>query len=106
MYGGHGNRKFYIDQVNRIELEHSNKLPQTKYTNEELQAGFEKLASDFGSYSTLVYMEEKTGTSSKELLTWSLGEYYYRIEYYAWQGSVMKKYNDIINKKMNRKGKR
>jgi hypothetical protein len=104
MYGGLGHWKFYIAEVSRIESEHSSKLPPSSYSNAEAQAGFDKLAKDFGSYATLVFMEEKTGRPDKELLTWSVNEFNYRLSYYAWQGHVQKKYNDIINKP--RKGKK
>lgn len=98
MYGGHGHRKFYLGEIDRIESEHQSLLPESKYTVQEIQAGFDKLAKDFGAYTTLVFMEEKTGTCAKELLTWPLVEYNYRIRYYAWQAHVQKKYSDIVNK--------
>lgn len=103
MHGGLGHRKFYIAEVDRIESEHSSKLPPASYSNEEIQAGFKNLAESSGPYGPLVLMEEKTGTPYKELLTWSVNEYNHRLWYYAWQGFVQKKYNDIINKPKGKK---
>ena len=103
MHGGLGYWKFYITEVDRIESQHSGKLPPSRYTMEEIQAGFKNLAESYGSYSTLVYMEEKTGLGMKELLTWSVYEYNHRLEYYAWQAHTQKNYQDIMNRKANRK---
>lgn len=103
MHGGPGHWKFYLTEVDRIESEHQRQLPESKYTVEEIQAGLDKLAKAYGTYSTLVFMEEKTGRTSEELEQWSLNKYLYRMRYYAWQGFYQKRYSDIMSKPKKRK---
>lgn len=98
MYGGHGYRPFYISEVDRIEAQHTGKLPDSSYSNAEVQAGFKRLSSAYGPILTIINLEEKTNLKEEEILQWPVQKFYFRIEVYAWQAYTMKKYNDIINK--------
>lgn len=99
MYGGHGYRPFYATEAGRISKEHQSKLPPTYYTDSEVQAGFPKLAEDFGFGLTMVFLEEKTGLTEEQIMTWELAKTYYRLRIYSWQAFVQKKYNEIENRK-------
>lgn len=99
MFGGLGHRKFYVNEIDRLESEHREKLPGSKYTNEEIQAGFDRLANAFGFYGTLLYMEKETGFKRKELENWTVYEFNANIQYLAWQAKAIKDYHDIMTKK-------
>lgn len=98
MYGGLGYWKFYITEVDRIELEHQSRLPEGKYTNEEIQAGFKRVADAFGISLTLDNLVEKTRVKEDELLTWSVKRLYYTVERFAWSADAQKKYSKIMTK--------
>ncbi len=99
MSGGTWHRKFYLSEIDRIDAQHRARLPETKYTVEEVQAGFDRLSSTFGFYGTLLYLEKETGHSRKELLTWSVYAFNYNIVYLAHQGATMKRYSEIMRNK-------
>jgi len=99
MYGGLGDRKFYIGEVARIEQWHSSNLPPQGYTPEQTEAGYERLATKFGFYSTLLFMEKVTPFKRTELLEWTVEEFKHNLRYIAWQGYTNDKYEEIMKKK-------
>lgn len=99
MSGGTWHRKFYISEIDRIELQHRSRLPPAGYTPEELQAGFDRMATSFGFYSTLLYMEKETGYKRKELLEWSVYDFNYNIVYLAHRTATVKRYSEIMRNK-------
>lgn len=103
MYGGHGHRKFYVTEVNRVEEQHQAKLPDSKLSMAELQAGFKELADDFGSYSTLLYLEKETGYKRSELENWTVYAFNFNLQYLARQAACQKKYSEIMNRPKKKK---
>ena len=106
MYGGLGCRKFFIDEVGRIERQHREKLPKTSYTPEEVEAGFERLAKSFGVSSTLFYLEKETKYTVDELTELTVYKIYHRLQYLAWYNHTLKEYDKIQNRKMEERSKR
>ena len=96
MYGGHGRWKFYIGEVDRIESARVKNLPKSEYTDAQIQAGFEKLASKFGFFGTLLFMEKETPYKRHELLNWTVAEFYTNFAYIAWHNHMTKKYRQIL----------
>jgi hypothetical protein len=105
MCGGHGCRKFYLNEIDRIELAHQSKLPESRLTNKEIQAGFQRLGVAYGPLLSIFNIEERTSYKEDEILTWPLSRFYNRIEIYAWQAHTQKKYQEIVTPK-DKKGKR
>lgn len=99
MLGGHGHRKFYLNEVDRIESEYHKTLPEIQYTSEEIQAGFDSMARTFGFFSTLLFVEKESGINRNEILKWPVKEFKNNMTYLAWQGFTMKKHNEIMSKK-------
>lgn len=105
MHGGLGARKFFINEVNRIEEHHRKNLPKSSYTTEEDQAGFPALARSFGVYATLLYLEKETPFNRKELEQMSVYEVYHNLRYLAWYSKTAKKYSKIMEDKADRESK-
>ena len=99
MYGGHGHRKFYISEVTRIEAKHKSALPPGGYTPQQVEAGYDKLAANFGFYHTLLFMEKVTPYKRTELLEWTVMEFKHNLRYIAWQNYTDEKYRDIVSNK-------
>src|SRR5438309_800558 len=99
MHGGLGRGKFYIGEVSRIESWHSENLPPSGYTPEQIEAGFERLANKFDFYHTLLYMEKVTPYKRTELLEWSVMDFKFNLRYLAWQGWTNEQYQKIMEKK-------
>ena len=99
MHGGHGCRKFYVGEVDRIDRQHQEKLPKSEYSNEEIQAGFDRLASTFGFTGTLHYLVKELGVyKEEEIERWELYRFNHKLVYLAWQSYTVKEYNKIISK--------
>lgn len=96
MWGGHGDRKFYLDEVDRIESARIAQLPKSNYTDAQIQAGFERIQRTFGFYSTLLYMENSTSYKRDELLMWTVAEFYTNFAYLAWTSHALEKYHQIL----------
>jgi hypothetical protein len=96
MYGGHGRRKFYLSEVDRIESARVKNLPKGEYTDAQTQAGFPKLARTFGFLYTLRYMEKVTPYKRHELLDWTVAEFYTNFALEAWEGNIIKRYRQIL----------
>lgn len=96
MRGGHGHRKFYSIEVNRIEGERVRNLPKGGYTDAQIQAGFEKLARTFGFLGTLRLMEKETPYRRDELLKWTVAEFYTNFAMIAWENQMNKNYRQIL----------
>lgn len=103
MRGGLGYRKFYYSEVKRIEEAYKKSLPLGGYTPEEMEAGYQRLADQFGFFSTLLFMEKETPYTRDELLEWPVGKFQYNLCYIAWKNYIDKKYGDIIKKKGEKK---
>lgn len=99
MYGGHGYRKFYLSEIGRIDDRYQSQVAPSKYSNEEVLAGFDRLAEKFGFYSTLLYMEKETPFNRKELLEWSVSEFNYNLVYLSHYNATIKRYQEALNKK-------
>ncbi len=99
MYGGHGNRKFYVTEIHRIETEHKNRLPKSRISDEEIQAGFERLNTKYGFFSTLNHLEKELPFTRDQIERWSVREFHYQVEYLRDLGEVTKRYSDIITKR-------
>lgn len=100
MRGGHGNRKFYRYEVDRIESFYQSQYPKsTGYTTQEIEAGFESLAKQFGFFHTLLFMEAQTPYNRDQLEKWTVAEFKNNLLYLAHHGKVMKRYQELINKK-------
>lgn len=99
MWGGHGNRKFYPQEVKRIEEQLKQSLPVGGYSPKEIEAGYQKLANQFGFFGTLLFMEKETPYKRDELLKWSVGEFHLNLSYIAWRNKVEKRYSELINEK-------
>ena len=99
MRGGHGHRKFYLIEIGRIDDRHQKQVAESKYSNEEVLAGFDRLAEKFGFYSTLLYMEKETPFNRKELLNWSVSEFNFNVVYLSHYNATVKRYQEILNKK-------
>lgn len=83
MRGGHGHRKFFLSETNRIETEFKKNLPPSKYSAEEIQAGFDKLSGAYGFYGTLLFMEKETPYNRDELERWSVKRFKGNVLYLA-----------------------
>lgn len=105
MYGGHGYRKFYISEIDRIESEHQAKLPESRLTADEVQAGFDRLSTSFGPFLTILNIEETTSYKESEILEWQLNKFYFRIQAMAWRAFTQRKHSDLMVKKSNKKKK-
>jgi hypothetical protein len=105
MYGGLGYRKFYLTEIDRIESEHQSRLPESRLTSKEVQAGFQRLGTAYGPLLSIFNIEERTSYKEDEILTWPLSRFYNRIEIYAWQAHTQKKYQELMAPK-DKKGKR
>lgn len=88
-----------MGEIRRLEKWHSDNLPPGGYTKEQVEAGYDKLAGNFGFYHSLVFMEEVTPFTRKELLEWPLQEFKHNLRYIAWKNYTDKKYADIMKKK-------
>lgn len=99
MRGGHGHRKFYLAEVKRIEKSFKDNSPPGGYSEDEVSAGYPKLAEKFGFYSTLLFMEVQTQYQRHELLEWTVAEFQYNLLYISWKAHFDKKYSDIIKNK-------
>lgn len=96
MRGGLGHRKFYLNELGRIESARVEKLPKTSYTDAQIEAGFEKLQRTFGFLGTLRHMEKETPYKRDELLKWSVAEFHTEFMYLAWESKIMKDYGRIL----------
>jgi hypothetical protein len=99
MYGGLGHRKFYLGEVSRIEERHRTSLPPGGYSPEQVEAGLDKLAANFGFYHTLRYMEKITPFKRTEILEWSVAEFKHALRYEAWSGHFTEKYHEVLKRK-------
>ncbi len=106
MWGGHGHRKFYLNEADRIERERIANLPKGGYSDAQIEAGFERLQRTFGFLGTLLYMEKETPYKRHELLLWSVAEFNTNFAYLAWHGHFMEKYAEIQKRKQELKAKR
>ena len=102
MWGGHGHRKFYLAEVSRIDQRHQSQIVKSEYTNDEIQAGFDRLGQKFGFYGTLLYLEKETPFNRKELLKWSVAEFNYNLVYLSHYNNTIKKYQEILDLKLKR----
>lgn len=103
MHGGLGFGKFFNSEVDRIEQHHQQNLPKTAYTPEEIEAGFNRLASAFGVSGTLFYLQSIPPYYTKaELEAMQLNQVYHWLRYLAWEGDTKKKYSKIMERKMNK----
>jgi hypothetical protein len=96
MYGGHGHRPFYVNEADRIETKHQADLPASKYSTEEVRAGFKELAITFGIQLTLDNLVEKTRCKADEILTWPVIKFHNTVKRFAWQAQVQRKYQEIM----------
>ena len=103
MFGGPGNRKFYVSEIDRIEKSFSDKSPKTALTPEEIEAGYQKLAGSFGFYRTLLFMEKKTPYKRDELLKWSVQQFKHNLLFLSWESFTDQRYQDILEKKHKKK---
>ena len=99
MWGGHGHRGFYFNEIKRIEKDYKDNAPPSGYSEDEVSAGYPKLAEKFGFYSTLLFMEVQTQHKRSELTMWSVSEFQYNLLYISWKAYFDKKYADIIKAK-------
>ncbi len=83
MRGGHGHRKFFLSETNRVEAEFKSQLPPAKFSAEEIQAGFDKLSSLYGFYGTLLFLEKETPFNRKQLERWPVNEFKANVLYLA-----------------------
>ena len=95
MRGGHGHRKFFLSEVSRLEVEFKNQLPPSKYSAEEIQAGFDKLAQGYGFYGTLLYLEKETPFTRDELERWSVKRFKGNVLYLARWNHAKKILDDL-----------
>lgn len=99
MYGGPGNRKFYISEVKRIESWHSAQMPPGGYTPEQVEAGYEKVAKAFGFSYTLRFMEKNTPYKRAEILEWPIVNLKSMLQVIAWENYTDRQYAEIMKKK-------
>ncbi len=99
MRGGLGSGKFYVSEVGRIEQNHAANLPPTGYTDEQIQAGYEKLAKSFGFYSTLLFMEKQTPFTRDQLLEWTVRDFKFNLRYISWKNHIDEEYAKIMRDK-------
>ena len=99
MWGGLGNRKFYVTEIDRIERKWSDQSPKSKLTNEEIEAGYDRLAKTFGFYRTLLFMEKKTPYKRDELLKWSVQKFKHNLLFLSWESYTDQKFSEILEKK-------
>lgn len=99
--GGACHWKFYIGEVDRIELKHRSQLPQEDYSMEEVQAGFKGLGEKYGNYGTLKSVaKENNVTIDIVLASWAVYRYYREVGYLADNNYVIRKYHEIMTKKI------
>lgn len=103
MCGGHGCRKFYIGEARRIEAEHQDRLPDSRYTVDEIAAGFDRLSAAYGVSLTIDNLVKETLEKEREIMCWKVSRFYYTIERFAWKAYTEKKYSEIQNKKLRKK---
>ena len=83
MRGGHGHRKFFLSQTDRIEAEFKSQLPPSQYSAEEIQAGFDKITGAYGFYGTLLFMEKETPFNRDQLERWEVKKFKANVLYLA-----------------------
>lgn len=86
-----------------MELAYEKQLPPNKPTQEELDAGYARLAKAFGFFGTLVAMEKETSLTGNDLLKWPIGEFKYRLLYMAHKRAVDLKHDELMAKKYDQK---
>ena len=108
MHGGLGCGKFFINEANRIEKQHRERLAPARYTPEEIEAGFKTLAESFGIYGTILFLEKETPFNRYELERMTVNEIYYNLQYLSWHAYTIKRYDKIQQDKLNdkKRGKR
>ena len=99
MLGGAGRGKFYVSEVGRIEQAHAANLPPSGYTDQQIEAGYEKLAKSFGFYATLLFMEKQTPYTRDQLLGWTVRDFKFNLRYISWKGHVDEAYAKIMKEK-------
>ena len=99
MPGGACRRKFYLSEVGRIEEWHTSNLPKNGYTPEQIEAGYGRLAENFGFYYTLLFMEKVTPYKRAELLEWTVQEFKHNLRFIAWQNHTDEEYAKIMKRK-------
>jgi hypothetical protein len=101
--GGVGCRPFYLTEVDRLESRHRSQLPDTSYTDEEIEAGFKKVGDAFGFMGVLDYMGKETRVEETKLLKWTVYEFHQRQSLYAWRADCLRRYSEMQNDKSNRR---
>lgn len=100
MYGGHVCGKFFSRQCIEFNQWLADELPPQEYTNEEIEAGFQKLSETFGSYATLDMVARYVSEDDERLIKkWSLIRFYTKVRYLAWKAHSQKRYSEIMSKK-------
>ena len=103
MRGGRGSGKFYVTEIDRIEESWSKRYPKSKLTDEEIEAGYDRLARTFGFYRTLLFMEKATPFNRQELLKWSVEDFKYNHLYLSWESHTAEKHSKILSDKVKKK---
>ena len=99
MSGGTWHRKFYIGEVDRIEQSFASRSPKTTLTDQEIEAGYDRLAKSFGFYRTLLFMEKKTPYKRDELLKWTVQQFKHNLLFLSWESYTDQKYSEILERK-------
>ena len=99
MSGGHECRDFFYTQ----SVEHSKRiideLPKGEYSAEEEEAGFKRISEAFGFYGTLDTVSRYVGLPDKEVLKWSVNEFYTKLKLLSWRAHSQKEYARIMKSK-------
>jgi hypothetical protein len=100
MYGGHVSRAFFSGQCIEFDKWFRDELPPQEYSNEETEAGFQKLNETFGFYATLDMIARYVGEDDERLVKkWSVMRFYTKVRYLAWRAHTQKEYSRLMEKK-------
>lgn len=100
MRGGAGRGKFYITEVDRIELEHQSASSKPEWSAKEIEAGYKDLGTKYGFFGTLLAVEASTGIKRNELMKWPIIEFNFQLRYMTDKGIVDRKYQELQNKEL------
>jgi len=101
MPGGHVGGVFFSSKVSGYAVRIVDELPSQGYTSEEEQAGFKQINETFGFYATLDTIARYVGQSDKEVLKWSVNEFYNKLKLLSWRAHAQKEYHRIMNSQNN-----
>lgn len=99
MPGGHVGRSFFYELAYKFLEWHYSQLPDSEFTAEEEEAGFDTFSKTFSFYATLDNMAGGDITKHRKILAMPYRDVYFNIRFKAWKAYHEKRYQKIMSEK-------